>query len=416
MSTRLEGNAREEWRRNWPLVLAACAGIAATTMLNYATGLFMESFQKEFGWTRVQITAGPAFISVACVLFAPFFGAAVDRFGSRRFGIFGLIGTCILTLGMGFVGPSIWSWWAIWIMLAPVALCVLPFVWTGAVSRRFSASRGLAIGVTLSGSGLSSIITPLLAEYLITHLGWRLAYPGLAVFWGVLVLPLLLIFLKDASQGRRAGGSEGGAPLPRPAWPSPEARRQLGSRRFLQLALAGFLLAAAVPPLVISAVPVLTANGLTRADAALVASLMGYSAIVGRLVVGHLLDRFDGRLLAGIVSVLPLFTCSLLLGMPTSLTAAAVAALLLGLALGAEYDILGYLASRYFALGNFGLVFGTLVGCVALAGAGGPLVLSAVYDQTHSYVPALWTVLPFGPIAAVLFVLLGPYPPVSRAD
>ncbi|MFC4595843.1 MFS transporter [Sphingobium tyrosinilyticum] len=408
MSVKLEGSARKEWRSHWTIALAACAGMASSSSLNYATGLFIEPFQREFGWSRVEITTGPAIVAVICVVGAPFTGAAIDRLGARRIGIFGLFAITLLVSALGAVGPAIESWFAVWTMLGLASLFVLPNVWTAAVSGFFFAGRGLALGLTLCGSGITSIITPILTYWLIQRFGWRLAYPGLALSWAAIALPLLMLFLTSAKDVQRVAST---APDVRPdAIHAAPRKEELLSWRFLQLALAGFLFALVVPPLVISVVPVLTSNGLTRAQAAGTASLLGFSAIGGRLAIGYLLDRVDGRLLAGSIVSLPMATCALLLGMPGSITAATIAVLLLGLALGAEYDIVAYLTSRYFTLGNFGLLFGALAGVIAFAGSGGPLLLSAIYDHYHSYAPALWIAMPLCPIAALLFILLGPYP------
>ena len=45
-----------------------------------------------------------------------------------------------------------------------------------------------------------------------------------------------------------------------------------------------------------------------------------------------------------------------------------------------------------------------------LAAGNGPVLLNAVYDATHSYIPALWGAMPICLLSALLFLLLGPYP------
>lgn len=93
MAARLEGDARTEWRRHWPTVLAALGGVGISTMTIYSAGLFIEPFEREFGWTRAQIAFGPTLSAVSGVLLGPFAGAAIDRLGPRRIGIAGVIGT-----------------------------------------------------------------------------------------------------------------------------------------------------------------------------------------------------------------------------------------------------------------------------------------------------------------------------------
>ena len=99
--------AASEWRRNWPVVLAASAGVAISTINTYSTGLFIPSLEHDFSWSRTQITSGAAIASVTTVILAPFMGAAVDRFGPRRIGIVGIVSLCCLTALLGASGPSI---------------------------------------------------------------------------------------------------------------------------------------------------------------------------------------------------------------------------------------------------------------------------------------------------------------------
>ena len=66
-------------------------------------------------------------------------------------------------------------------------------------------------------------------------------------------------------------------------------------------------------------------------------------------------------------------------------TGQAVAAACFGLTVGAEVDVIAYLASRHFGLKNYGVLFGAMVGAFALGVAFGPLAAGAAYDQAGSY-------------------------------
>lgn len=66
---------------------------------------------------------------------------------------------------------------------------------------------------------------------------------------------------------------------------------------------------------------------------------------------------------------------------PVSQTAAAA----FGLALGAEVDVIAYLASRYFGLKNFGGLLGGLVAALSLGTAFGPLAAGANSDHFGGY-------------------------------
>lgn len=396
--------ARNEWRRHWPVAVAASVGVASSTIHSYSVGLFIEPLQAEFGWSRAAISAGPAIPAITCIVLTPFVGAIVDQFGPRWIALGGLAAVLMLTVTLGLIGPGISSWLAIWVLFAFLAPLVLPNIWATAVAGAFSSGRGLALGLTLAGSGFSSIVTPVLSFWLIAEFGWRLAFSGLAIVWGMIALPIGLLWFRSSGARRSHSVNIGNF-----RW---HGLRQSGilTNRFLVLALGAFLFGLVVPSLVINLVPVLTWGGLARSEAAGIASLLGFSAIAGRMLVGYLLDHIEARYLAVAICALPTATCALLIGAHGSLAVTILAVVMLGFALGAEYDIVAYMASRYFSINHFGLLFGTLAGVIAFAGAGGPLWVNALYDATGSYLTALQMALPLCPFAAVLFFLLGPYP------
>ncbi|MDO6414583.1 MFS transporter [Sphingomonas sp. BIUV-7] len=416
MSVRLEGNSRAEWRQHWPTVIAAMAGVAMSTINSYSVGVFIEPLQQAFGWSRAAISLGPALTAPVVIVLAPFLGLAIDRIGPRRIGIIGVTALFLCNVLLGAVGPSIWSWWAVWGLIAVGNLFIQPSVWTAAISGMFSAGRGLALAIALCGSGIGSMITPYLSYTLISHFGWRLGFVGLSSFWGFIAIPLvyfLFTSIKDIARkipGRAAAAVLTAAPA------AATGRRQLLSWKFMRLAAAGGIIASVVLSLVMNLVPVLTWNGLTRAEAAGLAPLLGITSIAGRLLIGFLLDRVPGTLLAGASVCLPIAASLLLLTQPASVPAAAVAILILGFTLGAELDLVSYLTSRYFGLQNFGLLFGTIGGLITLLTSLAPLAMNSVYDATGSYAHPLWAYLPLCLLSAILFLSLGRYPTAGDTE
>jgi nitrate/nitrite transporter NarK len=412
MSTRIEGNAAAEWRQHWKVVLAACVGMGVASTIAYSGGLFIEPLEKEFGWSRAQIMSGHSIAATLAAICAPFMGILVDRKGPRRIGIAAVIIVCGALALFSLTGPNIWHWRALWLPLTLGIILVQPMVWTGAVTSLFSAGRGLALAVTLCGSSVASMIVPKLTETLILNLGWRMAWVGLAAFWLVLALPIIWLFFRGAvDQDRVAKANVQNEPArPRPSvWHS-----GILTWRFPVLLIAGVSIALVVVTLVVSVVPVLSASGIDRSDATWIAGLVGVTAIIGRLTIGTLLDRMDGRIIAAICVMMPVIGIMLLIQLPGSVAAASAAVLILGFALGAELDIVAYLTSRYFGRENFGFLFGTIGGLIGFAGGNGPVALNAIYDGTGSYTPALWATIPICLFSATLFLCLGRYPEQAR--
>ena len=414
MSARLEGNAVAEWRASWAVVLAASAGAAMSAIGSYSTSLFFEPLERAFGWSRVEISSVHLFGAAAAILLAPAMGHMVDRLGARRVGILAILAVTLGFSSLGLTGPSIWHWRGLWVMLALIAVLHQPMVWSSAVAGFFSSGRGFALAVTLSGTSICSVITPPLTVWLIDQYGWRLAFPGLALCWAVIVLPLVLLFFTSATDKAR---KQGVLPATTAAHGNFFAafRREAMTPKFLQLLAAGFAIAVVVVSVALTIVPILSANGIARGTAAGIAALLGIASICGRLTIGLLLDRYSGRVIAGVAVCLPILGSLVLIGAPGSVPAAMVAVAIFGLALGAELDILAYLTSRYFKVESFAMLFGTVGSFVGLAGALGPVMLNAVYDATHSYQLALWAIVPVCLVSAALFLTLGPYPVFDKA-
>jgi len=410
VSTRIEGDAVAEWKQNWTVVLAACAGMVVASLISYSNGLFIEPLEKEFHWTRAQIMSGNSIAATLAVVFAPFLGLLVDRVGPRRIGIAGVIVVCGSIALFSLATPDVGQWRLLWLPLALGIILVQPMVWTGAVAGLFSAGRGLALAATLCGSSLASFAVPWITGKLISGFGWRMAWVGLGGIVLAITLPIIFLFLTSKRDRERTAPVMQIDAILRQSNLFTVLQSGVLSRRFLQLLVAGVLIVLVVVTMAVSTVPILSASHIDRNTAILIAGLIGVTSIIGRLSAGALLDRMDGRFIAAACVCLPVVGLLLLLEMPGSVPAAVIAVLIFGLSMGAELDIFAYLTSRYFRSENFGFLFGTLGGFLGLATGNGPFLLNKVYDITGSYAPAMWAAMPLCLLSAVLLFFLGPYP------
>lgn len=403
----MSGTAASEWRRNWKVVLAALAGMALSSLPSYSPALLYGPFEQEFGWARADVASAHLISAFAGIAGSPFIGSLIDRFGPRRIGIAAAITICLAMPLVSLVGPDIWTWRAFFVVLCIPIVLIQPMVWTSAITSLFEKGRGLALAVTLCGSGIGSIITPPLTFELIERFGWRNGFIVLSSVWALLSIPLIVFFFSSARDRARKVKTE---PLPHTdSWKEVVFGEMLGLR-FLKLVLAGYCFAVVAVPAVTQMVPILASNGIHMRQAAYIAGFIGFASITGRLTIGLLLDRMPARFIAMGCLILPVIGSLILIHNPGSIAAAGLAVVLFGLALGAELDIMAYMTSRYCKVGNFGMLFGIVGGAIGVAGASGPVALNAVYDSTGSYVLALWGMIPVCILAALLFLSLGPYP------
>ena len=89
-------------------------------------------------------------------------------------------------------------------------------------------------------------------------------------------------------------------------------------------------------------------------------------------------------------------------------------AVLLGLAAGAELDLLAYLTSRYFGTRHYGAVFGGIYAFFTVGSGLAPLIYARVFDMLGTYRPMLAVAAIAIVVAVGLLLALGAYPPASR--
>jgi len=406
--------AMAEWRTGWTLVLSAMAGYSISVAHAGSAGVMMEPVRRAFGWSRTEYYFGISLVSFVNMALATFMGLAIDRFGARRMAI---ASSLILFCAVAFLATaddSLIGWHARWLVVG-IGISAAPTVWVTAVAARFDASRGLAVAVALSGSGIGTSLAPVLAYWLVENFGWRGAYVGLPAIWAAVALPLILLFFHGPEH--RARPLADGVPQPA-AHELPGLTRAEGLRSasfwILFVAVAGATLGGVA--MVMNLVPVLTSTGLERGTAAGVAGLVGLATITGRIAGGWLNDRFEAKYIAfaGTICSVTLPIC--LLAFPGAVEIAAVGVVVYGLGGGAKMGSLAYLASRHLGQRAFGTLYGAMNAAVAMVVGLAPLLANYVYDLTGSYQPALWAAVPIITVCALLYLLLGDYPDFGKNE
>jgi MFS family permease len=395
----------KETRADWLMVVASTFALVASVAHVYSVGVFIGPLEAEFGWQRGEISAGLGVISVISVVLAPFVGLAIDRFGSRRIGLPGLI---IYLLGVALLSttsPSVWHWWSLWALIAIGTVLIKPTVWVAAIATRFDKRRGIAMAVAVCGTSIGAAIFPFITERLLV-LGWRNAYLVLSGGAALLALPMVFVFFR-AERPLRPGHPDAAMLPPKSGI---TARQGFTSVLFYKMALGAFLCTLCTLSLAVHFVPILVAGGIPSVTAASIAGVVGIGSIIGRLGTGLLLDRFSGRHVGGVILLLPILACALLVLLKLSLASGIAIGIVIGLALGAEIDIFAFLSARYFGLRNYGLLFGTVAGLISFGAGIGPTYAGFMFDHFQSYSVLLMTLIPMLLISSLLVLSLGREP------
>ncbi len=375
--------AVREWRDNWRAVLAASIGICLTILHFYTLGVILGPMSQDYGWSRTAITAGPTISAVIYFLIAARVGRFASRVGVRRVVLPGFAGYCFALAMFGLAGPSLWTWYALWLLFALLYPFANNNIWCLSVASRFDRSRGLALAVALCGTGVASAIAPYAAARALAEFGWARTYPlmgltALAIGW-----PLIWWLMPRGTPGTAASKTAGGDSTL--ALPGHTFAQALRDRRFWILVFAAAVLGFGMPTLMLHFVSIGIENGISATEAAAAAGLIGVSAIFGRLTAGALMDVLPGRIVAGVMFAAPALACAVMLNVDGSLATLAIGACVIGLCTGAEFDVLAVLVSRYMGMREFAAINGQVAAVFGLGVGFGPALSSVVVDATSSY-------------------------------
>jgi MFS family permease len=406
------GTEASEFRRGWPIVMAAMFGIALglSPIPFYTVGIFAPILAQEFHWSFAQIFAGITCTTAAVIVASPAVGYAADHFGVRPVALtsVALFGVCFMALGL--TNGSLPLYYVTWLVIALLGAGTLPITWTRAVNNGFQSGKGLALGFSLLGTGLFGYIIKPLAAWFIGEFGWRGAYVAIGALPLLISLPIGLLCFRDPGQGlidpkqRRAASQ-----LRTARTPGLTLHETFREWRFWLLAACFIALSFAVGGLIPNMENILRLASFEHRDIVRLTSLIGLSVIVGRVLGGWLIDRFWAPAVAAVLLGAPAAACLILAGPGLDYRTAMLSIGLIGLAAGAEYDLLAFIVARYFGMKSYGGIYGVLYSCYALGAGVGPVVFGANFDRTHAYSESLHLAAALFLLPALAMLLLGRY-------
>ena len=181
-------------------------------------------------------------------------------------------------------------------------------------------------------------------------------------------------------------------------------KEAINTSTFWKLGGVFLLISVAIIGLVPSFIPLLQDAGMTPQQAGGYAAYLGLSVMIGRLLTGFLIDRFFAPyVLAGVFLFVASGCLSLGFGGTTYALWAAIA---LGLAIGAEVDLISYFTAKYFGLQHYGSIYGVMYSIFSLGAIISPVIAGAIWDRTGSYDWALFLAVFLILVAVVLSLFL----------
>ena len=377
--TLIRGNISPWWIVFGGVIVNA---MSAGLFIIYAFNIFAPAMAADYGWSRSIPSMFVALFFISSGIGTIWLGHIISLYGIRRPALlFGaLYGATIVAIAI--LPPSKPLFLANFFLMGVVgaAACAMPF--SIAISGFIERSRGLAFGVCAAGAGLGSTIAPQLAEYLLRTVGWR---SGILIMSGASTAAILfaLAFLLRTPDGvvvRRSA---------RKTTPDVNDRRYLRDPVFWIIIVV--LLANSIASIGVlgSLIPILADRGTAATAGAAILSAAGLSSWGGRIVVGWLLDRVFAPYVASTIFALGAVG-ALLMVYSGAGPFALLGALMIGISLGAEGDVVMYFVSRYFPLSLYSRVVGGAWVAWAWGGGIGTSIGALSYRLTGRYDVSLW--------------------------
>jgi len=399
-----------EFTYGWKSLLAATIGTMCGifTLTNYTQGFFVGPVTSEFGWSAPQFFLSYTVLMCSGLLTGPLIGYIAQRVGLRTVGIVGLIGHSLAYVVLSLNTGSLMLWYLSWALVAILGAGSLPIIWTGVLNNWFTKHRGKAIGITMAGTGLGAFLLPPIVEFLIANHGWRTAYRGIGLGALLISLPIVFALFKEKPDSSTATDGEVMANKVE-TW-GLTTKDAMRTKQFWILGAVLFLTVIVVAGLLSNFERIMTEQGFERSSIAQIAAVMGLTVIIGRLMVGALVDRFWAPGVAACFFLVATLGLLILVGTQVTMATALLVAVMIGLAAGAELDLLAYLTGKYFGPAHYPAIFGLIIAFFTVGGGIAPPLFGMAAQMFQGYGTTLSISIGLLLVSILLFLSLGRYP------
>ncbi|MBV8773753.1 MAG: MFS transporter [Deltaproteobacteria bacterium] len=378
-------------RQGWLIVGVLFIAVAFVFGGTMATpGVFFAPLIKEFGWSHAQVSSLASAVTLGTIPGGLIAGFLLERVDAR----IPIVAGAGLTAGALLFASRTYSYLPLLIVyffagfgvalatLLPAALVV---------AKWFQAKRGVATGVVIAGVSVGGMLLVQVATVFIRFDGWRAGYTALAVPIFLIVIPLVILVVRNRpinisswASSSCAASADGQRALDHEGF---NFKQAIGTRSFWLIALASFLFGFSAYGILTQLVVYLISVGYRPAAAAMALSLILGLNAPGKIFFGVVVDRVGARL--SLVLSFMSTACGIILLLASHGTAGLMTFLLIyGLAWGAPLMLLPLITMESMGLKHYAWLGGILQVGHSMGSMMGPVVLGRIFDVARSYRPA----------------------------
>ena len=399
----------------WWIVLATASGqLIQGGFVFWCMGLYTATFEDVFGAPRAQINLIETCLTVATNLLSPVAGILIDRWSIRHLMIIGMVAMGLGLLILSQAG-TLFQVWVVWASLIPLGVLLIGAIPSAAlVSRWFIRRRGLALGLTATGSSLGGFLVPPLMTWLFLEWDWRTGLQvGACICFAVIPIFFWLLRNEPADLGLSGQPNEASANSSKHIaetitadagdWGIPQLLR---SQIFwLQMIVSGSLLAVTLGMLANLSLHAKDL-GVTGQSTAVLYSIIAICSFSGKALTGYLMDRF-GIQRCGYLICAFLSSGLMILLSVQNYSGLVAGAFVMGLGYGGVVPLWTNMPARAFGAGSVGRALGVMNPLhIPITATSAPLA-GYISDTTGSYGGVFWMYGTCCAVAAIGLTIMG---------
>lgn len=365
----------------------------------YAHGIYLVELQKARGWSTGLISSMVTGPYVLGALLLPRIAEAIGRFGPRTVFLSGLgvTGGALLLL------PSVTAPWQLALLYALMApgwnaTTVAPIAAT--IGQWFDRRRGLALNLALSGATVAGLVVAPALLALIPRLGFADAERLLVIGGGVLAALAVALFVRRGPLSPKPAATRRSRLAPMLDW------------HFWSITVPfAFVLASQVGFLT-HLVPLI--SGRHDVDPGVAVAINAIAALVGRVVLGFVIDRLEPRRASALCFVVQVAAIAVL----SRAEAPAViygACAIYGFSVGNNITLSPLIIQREYPAIEFPAIVALSTAMVQIFYAFGPGLLGILRDAFGGYGVPLVVCIGLNLVASVLILMRPRRPERSSA-
>jgi MFS family permease len=382
-----EGIVRKTIFYGWWIVAAISVilifGVASAF---YTVSVFLEPIEATLGWTKTQISLGFTIAALLGAAVSPFVGLAISKFGVKNVLIFGAVATG-LALALLSQIRQLWHYYTLSLLLALGISCLGLISGTTCISHWFEKRRGTATGIIFAASGVGGMVMVFAASRAVGILDWRPTYMLLGAIVFLIVVPVILIVMKNKPEdvGLEPDGGliSNGTVKDSPVVIGFNLKEAAGTLPYWLMAFLMLCYAVAFGSMTQHAIALLRSLG--AGEPSMVWSLTLGISVLGRLLFGLLADRCSKRALIAVTWLFHVIGLTSALAIPNALPLVFAFALFYGIGQGAFGTVFPVLLGELFGTEHFSKLYGTVLLFQAIGFSVGAVLFGKIYDSIGSY-------------------------------